>query len=65
MEGASKVREDKILTNEVMKVSIVIKKYWGDEITLMSTIIINHSHLKTCERVLDYFRDTVCENGLC
>jgi hypothetical protein len=31
----------------------------------MSTIIINHSHLRTCERVLDYFRDTVCEDGLC
>ena len=58
VEGASKVRENKTLTNEVVKFHIVIKEQWGDEIPRMPTIHINHRHRRTRAKVLAYFGDT-------
>jgi hypothetical protein len=45
VEGTGKVGQNKALTNKVMKFSIVIKEYRGDNIPRMPTTNISQSQV--------------------
>jgi hypothetical protein len=58
VKGSRQIWEDKPLPNKVVKVMVIAKEEWRDEIPRMPAVDICHRNRGARAEVLTYFRDT-------